>query len=60
MIGLDDIGIKRVGAQNTIVSPNMVGRRSDRVFATLAAIRRVLTVPSEATQRGGLAWRAAQ
>jgi hypothetical protein len=25
-VGLDDIGIKRVGAQNMIVSPNRVGR----------------------------------
>ena len=31
MIGLDDSGINRVGAQNTIVSPNTVGRRIDRL-----------------------------
>jgi hypothetical protein len=31
MIGLDDSGIMRIGAQNTIVSPNTVGRRSDKV-----------------------------
>jgi hypothetical protein len=31
MIGSDDSGMKRVGPKNTIVSPNTLGRRSDRV-----------------------------
>ena len=31
IIGLVDSGISRAGAQNTIVSPNTDGRRSDRV-----------------------------
>src|SRR5262249_61119798 len=31
IVGLGDRGIIRNGAQNTIVSPNMLGRRSDKV-----------------------------
>src|SRR6516162_2568149 len=31
IIGLDDRGIMRKGAQNTILSPNTVDRRSNRV-----------------------------
>ena len=31
IVGLGDSGMSRAGAQNTIVSPNTLGRRSDKV-----------------------------